>query len=711
MVKVTAKKKPIVESEPSESESIETPDPIFALSHIDWENMYAYEKGSVQLSDLTIISGARNGDGKTTIPQALCYAMTGSILGSASIDTVKRSGSETLLAQVRGIWDGERAVIVRKLTDGKESIEIMRGKDEKIIKGISANKELEEIVTLNDFERLIYINGHNIESLMNDSMVTRSKTLDRLLNIDVFTTTVTKFSSIIASLEKEIVECNYHLSQKQTEINSLQKIIKDLPSKDALTKKVEEFTTRREKILGEVVKIREQIASLSSKKSETITYKKKIETLQQQLTTSKNMKAQYVETSDRVTTQMEKINTTIATKFAVETVEDAIENIESQIERIEATIASLREKVSKMKPLQAIQQQILVEKTGSQCPICDQTFDRDKIIAIIETESSELDHLITAIKDHTTKIAMLRKNELHELMQYQSQMKVLMQQLNVSRTKIVEYTKNIDIIQTQLSKIAAPSDIDESTYQELRMIEVEKERDQQNLLLFIDEINKQMKIVDGIEETRTLIVTLQNESENLQLRIEKLERQQTYAKQLHHGIQNILVNLRKEMIDRINPIVADWIQTFAPYVAASLPAFEFALQLEEVHTAKKEHVEYSTIAKSGGKLVAYESLSTGQRAICAIALILAIADLAHHRLGLLVFDEIQTSGVDDIALNKLLDIIVMITKNQTKVIMIDRRDDIIKSLYERAAKEKIDLIHYEAKRTDGISMIRRVYPA
>ena len=67
------------------------------IKQLKLQNFFAYEEVNIMFSQSTIISGKDNGVGKTTIAEAIYYALTGKVLRNIKYYEAIRQGSNEMI--------------------------------------------------------------------------------------------------------------------------------------------------------------------------------------------------------------------------------------------------------------------------------------------------------------------------------------------------------------------------------------------------------------------------------------------------------------------------------------------------------------------------------------------------------------------------------------------------------------------------------------
>jgi DNA repair exonuclease SbcCD ATPase subunit len=211
----------------------------------------------------------------------------------------------------------------------------------------------------------------------------------------------------------------------------------------------------------------------------------------------------------------------------------------------------------------------------------------------------------------------------------------------------------------------------------------------------IDEIKNVEQNSDVVDNLNSEIKSFEQKMESTQKKLDKVQR-------LRNGFENILKHSRKDILKEINPKIQKSINLLRG-LGIDDATIKYKLNVTET---KFGTAIYNHVVERFGSPMQFKSLSTGQRAICAIAMILSVFEVSYHRLGLLIFDELHTSGIDSPAMEKLLKMIVNLSA-KLKIIFIDRRIDIIEKIKKKSSEIGVNVAHYNVETVTGTSMIRK----
>jgi chromosome segregation ATPase len=244
-------------------------------------------------------------------------------------------------------------------------------------------------------------------------------------------------------------------------------------------------------------------------------------------------------------------------------------------------------------------------------------------------------------------------------------------------------------------------EFDDSQFEQMRTEKLIKDGQIKEIEDQIHNLELKLGETNEYESRSDLLSIIDLEINDIRKESRLLNHKFTKVKEYREGLKNILTNVRSEMVQVINPIVQRWIQTFIQS-ESEIPYLSYELNVLEKTTEKTHSVKYEDNAKRYGVPMSFNNLSTGQRAICSLALIFAIEEVSLHKIDLMIFDEIHTSGIDDHGLAEILEILVNLT-SQTRIMFIERREDVINYLKDDANEKNVPYAMYNIKSIDGIS--------
>jgi len=685
------------------NQSNEKENNILTVTKISLLNFGSYENGTIECNNnLIIIHGQENGSGKSTFAEAISRIFTSNYIMNIKDEDKIRHGSLKFQIIIEGIYNGKKIQIVCE--KGKTyKIQILH--DSKTYNGKEAEEFLSNIITYDEFLRLTYITGKDIDILIQGTPEIRGKVLDRILGIQSLLLLIdnlkTKsYSDTLALLEEQ-------LKQKRNEKKLISNIITNIININDLKNELEQKKLQYKTISDELIQLKDKYDQLLLKKNE---YEKIIQEKNNIETKIIQLQSRYQQISsekEQKTKEYEIIITELQNILKSNTISDdliriTLSNHNNTLEHINSVLTSIQS--DEYSSAIILLQKEIIHKNNNICNVCNSSIDESKkkyIIENIQNISSNKIKKITVLKkkriilmEEIKKIETLNQNRINIsslLSKYDTQLTNIQNDITVQNNKLNTIIYNWN----------------EKEFESLKIEKGIKENLLTELQYQIYNLENKIKQNEIYTEQNDIFSILENEiniiEKNKKLCDYKLSKIQKYK----NGLKNILVNIRNKILEEINPLIQQWINAllnFTPTNSNIPPPLSYELVVTEKITEKMYNIRYEDKVKRNGIPISFYNLSTGQRAICALSLIFALKEISSSYLDLLIFDELSTSGIDDQKLNKILEIIVKLS-TKIKILFLERRKDIITYLKKIAEKYNIPYTHYNVNMINNISHI------
>lgn len=391
------------------------------LENLCLNNFRSHEKTEINLrSGLNVFLG-EVGAGKTSILEALSFALFGKISSSITqTELIKRGSKQSqaiLIFRVNSEkYKVERNIFLKKTQKAK--LWIYKNKYWRLaVEGSNAvSKSIEELlgVEASTFLAAIYASQGEIKKMLQTQPGKRREQFDKLLGIDVYEklwdTMGQSKSSVLKelievqkiasgyeiltnqkkSINGEIKENQYELKLRQTSLNDVNQVIspkeKILNNLDEMKIKLEKTLTKIELNQKSTRKIQERIESLTDQIIQT----KKSEEIYQ-----KNMK--YLQKEEEVREERERIRKAIQEKCSSQRLLNSEKNIldeknqktldlEKQLEKLPL----FKEEIKNLKKIQLNQLNLKLEKKELQYKLDESTKEYIILYQKIENESEKI---------------------------------------------------------------------------------------------------------------------------------------------------------------------------------------------------------------------------------------------------------------------------------------------------------------------------------
>lgn len=680
---------------------------VFMIKELKCKNFYSYQDMQIKFSDITIVSGESNGCGKTSIAQAISYALTGNLIstlnGSIQDTNVIKDGEKEMIVQLTGIMDGVPMIITRtRSIAGKKGLTI--DIESSTLEGNDAELELSQIVTSEEFNQLVYINGHDIGSLIRGSPLERARLLDKMFGITAISNVIDKLKP--SAYREEIGSIRYEIDSKNSQLNFIKKNMVDKLKKQSLIDEIAKNREEMQSIQNEISELEKRKAPLEVLKSQWVKYNAEILAYERDMGILDRDISNFNNIIKVKGDSLQKVVTSLTSQLeSGESLPDAFLRIEARIDDCDKEYNSLLENAEFTKMIPIIRNQIIKLSKDSKvirCPVCNGNID---LKASIYTKDDEYDEIKSKMESVLAeKSNLLKKKKMFTI--FSENIEKLKSDIMNAKTERSKIEEERNKLKEKMNLITPISKFDEK---DLNTIGIEIVKNNVRLEMKMKEITEkeskllQLSMYD--DDASSAIESLQSEITNLEAKLNILLKKEAILKRMRNGFDDILSKVRKKMVGLVNPKISHWISILQPYLKTEEVPFEYQLYVKNTSSG----VRYDHDVFRFHNRAEYNTLSTGQQAICAIALILAVSDVSYNNLGLVIFDELHTSGIDADVTERILNSIIKLT-SEIQVIFIDRRKDIIGEISRIASKDGIPIYQYIAdfKKESKTSILREI---
>lgn len=663
------------------------------IDEIILENFISYTNGRIKLADLTVIGGQKNGSGKTTIAQAIAYCLIGEPLSNIPLVDVVHHGSLGMMVMVTGKWDDKHIEIIRKFKPpNNKTLEI------NYIKGhtkesVSNPKELlDRIITESEFLNTIYINGHDINRFIENGNVARAKNLDRRFGIDDLRKILDCIK--ISAYNREEQETIALLSQKQTQITEIRRVISELSGKDGIIIDIKQTEDENTDIVHKLNEIKNEMIPLLELRKKEIIYQQTF----QKITNS--IKDQDVKINE-ATLDMEN---TLKKRIGLRYNDREILQLREKDAFYTRLIAQYNDQMRELIFTSRIKKTVIENKT-EKCPICNHKITLNTKIELPEPKT---------LTDINTQLLQVQKDFdqnriiLDKLTKLEAEYNFLSDQISEKREYIITLKKEREQLVNDQTQLLQPVEHTEEKYNQIlnkkHLYDAKLELNQKHIIQLKQKLEKMEKIQNTEPE---FLTTLEIDIQTLKNDLQIIATKKKVLIDLRNAFTNALIGVSNDILKDLNPRIQYFIDLMIPTTANAIKPILYEIQLDEtVKNNIASHV-YTDYVRIYDVKTPFYALSTGQRAICGIAFSLAVTSLLQPMVSLLILDEIHTSGIDKTASDNLTEALFHLSKH-LKVILIDRNDDLNREITELAEKKKIFVSRYEVENTDGKSTIIKI---
>ena len=361
-------------------------------------------------------AGSRNGTGKTTIINALSYALYGNALTNIKRNNlINKTNSKGMLVTLHFEKDG---------TDYR----IERGRSPNIMK-FFVNDEEQELIDESQGD------SRKTQEFLNGLL---GMSHDMFKHIVALNTYTEPFLSMRQNDQRAIIEQLLGITLLSEKAESLKEQIKH--TRDAITEetaKIEGIQTANSKIENTIESLQStQKAWLAKKKNDSAKLTKSIDELEH-LDIDKELDAH-----EKLANWNEHNNAIMALKKEHSTLEPALQRANKSVEKLKKDIADLED---------------------ATCYACGQTLQEDKKAEIEETKTKELDDSLQYLNEIKTKLEEVVKG-LEDIGDINGKPKTFYE----TAKEAYEHRQNVDSLKTALANKDSEEDPYEAQIQELR---------------------------------------------------------------------------------------------------------------------------------------------------------------------------------------------------------------------------------------------------
>lgn len=625
-----------------------------------------------------------NGSGKSSIFEALYFTLYGKTT-TGLMNVSNRYTGNTYKLDLKFSIDGIEYEIIREgtkitvLENGEESTRRNKTDTEAYIKEnilkLSPDIFLNIVYLAQGFKsRLSALTAggrkDQIEEILGTDEITEEFRKQVQNQKDKYTDKLNETNGKISYNNGNIDQLNSNIEKYKNEIERINEENKSKPSKEDLTKKINDINIELEKEEQNQKDINDKISKI---KEENSSKQIEISKIDSEIANYQNDKNQIISQLNEKLSQFK-----IKKQQEINNFETTYRDIESKSNNI-ITLAKSEINNNKLRTLDN-NKQIETLKTSDKCPTCGRKF-----------ENANEEHILNEIQKLIDQNQKLSKED-------EENNKRILEEQNIIKQASNNKTKEIENVQNQINEL------NQSVQKSLEEINVDidrfKEEKQKSKIILQQEI----KSIDT--ETGTLtainarimsykasITDLQNQINNL--KIESTEQYETLIKECNEKLVNIIkeneelqkeVSALEEKIGIASHCTSLISKEFKNYLLKS--AIDFLNSKLDYYSNLLFSNEQDKIkfVQEGNKLDIYlgdalfESLSGGEKRKVDIAIMLAQKDLANNMSStysnILILDEV-TDGLDSKSIDIVTSILMNVSKDISSMFVVSHKDTVI----------------------------------
>ena len=648
------------------------------IKKIALKNIRSYEDAEISIPEGSVLLSGDIGTGKTSVLLAIEFALFGlqpGQRGSSLLRNGKNDGNVILEMEI----GGKAIVIERSLKKSKtisqEDVSITIDNEKKEM-GIQELKNL-ILSILNyppEFEKktnllykfTVYTPQEEMKQIILEDATTRLDTLRHVFGIDKYKRIVENLDVVAKKLREEARNKEGIIKDLDLQKEKLENRKKDT---EKLNKNIQETEKNLSDAISERKKAEQAIKDVEEKINEKNKYEQEIEKTKIMLMAKKEQSIKLQEEIDETEKEFRKANEKFDSKeFAsmeklIQEKKNIIENIEKEYIEIISRIKSLESKKAEQ---QEIEKRISAMKS---CPTCLQDITemyRSNVVIKIEQDLNEIKKLLQELSLKKSKSYDEIKNVKQEIQQLEKR-KSELDILNAKIENLRERHKKIEDMQKQVNALKADIEMLEKHMNSLKNSVLELSKFERIFEIKGKELEtarqKEKNIEINIAELKKEKEFLSREMQELSKEIvekENIKKQLAYINELNDWLsnnflslmefteRNIMIKLREEF----SKIFNEW----------------FSVLVSDMLIARLDE-NFTPVVEQQGYEIEYAYLSGGERTAVALAYRLALNQVINSLLSriktkdIVILDE-PPDGFSEQQLDKMRDVLQQLKVKQ-----------------------------------------------
>lgn len=634
------------------------------LSKVELGNFLSHSDTRLEFDRGVTVFVGHNGAGKSSIIDAITFALFGEHTRSSSKGLIRR-GSTQAYASVDFTISGRFFEAVRKIdSKGTLSAQFFERRDGDLVQlaagerkqfGESMTKEIEALIGM-DFEKLkvaSIVQQGELNSIIDADPKKFKELVNAIIGIDKLDTAFGQMKDVVENFRSSIRK---ELEYDDTDIEYLREKL------ESVTKEIDESEPQRQALLAkkqkqqnDLEKIKEKIETESPKESKI----KELETRRSELVRYvKNAISSLqneISKKERTLSDCEGCFENVSSKKEIES---EIANADDQLESIRNEIRQLSEKLGKLGGQEELA--VKLQLKNGRCPVCDSTVENLNPLFQEEHIRNEISTIRDKIASLTNKEkkTIERKRELER--SYQNAIKAE----NTLRAHSVENPNDLLHLKEEISKLKSniqkiPANLDSSG----NLVHLAIDSHSQALLETISSLQEETKGFDPVEfknlksEFDKLLKSLSFTDQQLGGITQKLETAKEERKKISLTLDELalvkqyvlqLDSVKTQIFNR-DGAVATSLRSWALNLIsekASEYLTAFNVKIQRISLEEKTR-DVGILCYSGNTVLDLESLSGGEKVSVALALRLGMAHiLGASNLNFIILDE-PTAHLDE----------------------------------------------------------------
>ncbi|MEF8879776.1 MAG: SMC family ATPase [Candidatus Thermoplasmatota archaeon] len=696
------------------------------LKTLTLKNFRKFRNTTVEFPDgVTGIVGL-NGVGKSTLFEAVAWALYGPVAARTSADEIKRESapdSEPCRVELEFTFEEDDYRVVREMT-GKNltpsASATLNGKH--VTDGAEPVAEFVQKKLGLDFKSFftsIFAKQKELNTLSSMNASERRPLVLRMLGIDSLDEVIKEIRSDKRNKEKIVEKLEHELLDENQEpkIDKLKQKIENLQEKKKEVVDSKKETEKQIKSMEKDIEEQKKVFEKKKKKYETLDEKKdKLEEQKTQFDKKQKLQEQLQKLKDKTKKRQKKLDelkpeikkfgeieksleeTENKTKKIDEEKEQKVKQIEQKntmLDRLKKDIDEIDYKTKKIKQL----------GPDAKCPTCDRKLSDhyDTLLNKFQKEKEEneqkiddLSEKIQKLKEQKEKInrkygALKKKqNYLQKQLREKQKMETTIENLT---KELNEETNEKEEVEEKLEEIKEIK-FDEKKYGEIKkQIKNVYQEYKESLQVLNEKKEKLGETKIKLEKKQSNLKVIENDIGNLKEKIEELKEFKEKLKSNKKEIQQlsmlseIMSSFRTNLISRIRPTLSSYASDF------------FTRLTDGKYTELELDEKYNLLIYDNGEKYGIERFSGGEEDLANLCLRLAISEVITERAGgvfnFIILDEIFGSQ-DNIRRKNIMEALAALSSKFRQIFLITHIEDV---------KNDMENLLYISEREDGISQV------
>ena len=695
------------------------------LRSLSLRNFRKFKSAEIEFPDGIVGVIGLNGVGKSTIFEAVAWALYGSTAARTPVGEIKRVGaspSESCKVELNFLFGGNDYRVIREVNSKSSNATlIVNGKT--IANGSEGvNKYVEKLLGMDykSFFTSVYAKQKELNVLSTMRPHERRPLILGMLGIDAV-------DDIIKNIRDDAKNKKNVLDRLKLEL-----LDKDgKPKVEKLRRENDNLIDEKDKISGKIHKIEEK---LEKEKEELLILEKKqeekklryedisksieeLDKIKEKYLKKKNLEKEIKEIKEKIKDRKERLKIEKEKAAKYEGIDEEIKKVEDKIEEISSELDAIKKErneketfkeYKKREILEIEKRRKEIENLGpdAKCPTCErvlkdhyynllENFSRE--IEKIEKETSLLSEQIEKIEEEQ-KVIEKKLDALRKKNKYLSEERRESDKINTTIRNILEEIekeeKNLEEKSKELEEIKDVS-FEEEEY-ERKVVEKRKAYEEYQLALKEynnkkDENNKLKLELEKIKGNKNL---LEQKIESIKEQIKSLEEirkkieSETIDLEYLQLLVEIMTSFRTDLISRIRPMLSAYASEFFERLTDGKYKL---IELDE---------EYNIRILDNGETYGIKRFSGGEEDLANLCLRLAISEIVSERadrqFNFIILDEIFGSQ-DNIRRQNILQALNALSSKFRQIFLITHIDDI---------KNFMENVIYVVENEDGTSYIK-----